>query len=222
MKGKHLVLVSTDMAEAMRQGQLLKIQSEDGREYRARHTEEPGPAERAAYFSQLGEGAPKGKFKYQAADEAMEVEDDWSPGSASSGGRSAPEVRGRRSPPVDPVAAAGAAIERERLLRERERQLASRERELRELAERAERAERQHILQYEREYERVYDERQRHLAAHPYYPRLAEREVLRPQHQHWDPRVDPRLERAGRHPIVYATRPPRSITPRGPPRSSSR
>lgn len=200
------------MAEKMRRGGVIQFQSEDGREYHARHSEEPGLAERAAYFSQLGEGAAGKKFKYQAADEAMDIEDDSSPGSLSSvrSGREVRDVRDMRevqerySPllptpaRVDAVAAATAAAERERALRERERVLALREREM---------AERQHILQYEREYEHVYEERQRHLAAHPYYPRYG-----------WDPRTEPR----DRQPIVYAARPPRSITPRGPARTSSR
>lgn len=228
VKGKHLLLVSTDMAEKMRRGGVIQFQSGDGKEYQARHAGEPDLAERTAYFSQLGAGAAGKKFVYQAADEGMDVDDYSSPASMSSVGRYTQHGLERYtpvhcSPPppsvsqVDAVAAAAAeVIERERALRERERMLAIREREM---------AERQHILQYEREYEQVYEERMRHLAAHPYHPRYADREVDRLRRQRaplWNPRTDGRIERGDRHSIVYAIRPPRSVTPRGPSRSCSR
>lgn len=209
------MLVSKDMAEKMQRGGVVHIQSEDGKKYHARHARQLEPAERQAIMSQPRELVPCQTITYQAVDEAMDVEDDSSPAGVSSArsGRGVGGVQRRRSPvllrpsEVDAVAAASAASERERMLLERERILALREHEWR-----------QHILQYERDYDRVYEARQNHFAAHPYYHRYSERP--HPQIAHWDPRVD--QPRAERHPIVYTTRPPRSITPREPPRSSSR
>lgn len=234
MKGKHLVLVSTDVADDLRRGKAIALQSPDGRQYRATHTQAPSPAERVAYFERIGQGALGNGFKYVAADERSDVEQSGAGAVSVASTSTATSLHGVipyevTSPgvPSSPRrrAEAAAVAERELMIAERERMLASREREL---------AEREHIALVERDYERVYEERQRHYAAHPYYPRyeridrVASRTArvvhsTSPTHGSdlvWEPRFEHRI--VDRHPIVYTARPSRSISARGPARSASR